>query len=308
MIADQVRMEAYQEALKRAVTPESVVLDVGTGIGTFAILACRYGARRVFAVEPGDVLQLARRIARDNGVADRIEFIQDLSTRISLPEPADVMISDLRSVLPLFQHHIPSIIDARSRLLKPDAVLIPLRDTLWAAVVHAPDHYRQWTQPWSESLDVDMQATHPILTQMSRRAFASTNELLTEPLPWATLNYETIDSPNVRGSLDWTVTKASTGHGILVWFDTVLADGIGFSNAPGNAETIYGREIFPFSSEVEVDPGDTISVAFSADLVSDRYVWRWDTRVMRGGRNGTVRASFNQTYLSSEFYSSERHR
>src|SRR5688572_30586099 len=121
MIADRVRMEAYQAALRRAVTPDSVVLDVGTGIGTFAILACRYGARRVFAVEPGDVVHLARRIAHDNGVADRIEFIQDVSTEITLPERADVMISDLRAVLPLFQQHIPSIGDARKRLLPPGA-------------------------------------------------------------------------------------------------------------------------------------------------------------------------------------------
>ena len=308
MIADGVRTEAYQKALERAVTPESVVLDVGTGIGTFAILAIRYGARRVFAIEPGDVMHLARRIAKDNGVADKIEFIQDLSTRVSLPEPADVMISDLRAVTPLFQQHIPSIVDARNRLLKPGAVLIPMRDTLWAAVVHAPDQYRKWTRPWGDSLGLDMQATHPILTQMSRRAFASADQLVTEPVPWATLDYHTIESPNVGGTLEWTVTKASVAHGILIWFDTELAEGIGFSNAPGETETIYGREFFPFSAEIGLDPGDSISVTLSADLVRDRSVWRWDTRVVKGGRNGATGADFRQTCLSADFYSSERNR
>ena len=307
MIADRVRMEAYQAALRRAVTPDSVVLDVGTGIGTFAILACRYGARRVFAVEPGDVVHLARRIAHDNGVADRIEFIQDVSTEITLPERADVMISDLRAVLPLFQQHIPSIIDARKRLLQPGAVMIPWRDTLWGAVVHAPEYYRKATQPWSDELEVDMRATHPILTQMSRRAFASADQLVTEPMPWATLEYETIESPNVQGSLKWTATRTATGHGMMLWFDTELADGVGFSNAPGQTETIYGREFFPFSSEVELNPGDSVSIDLSADLVRDRYVWRWDTRVASGG-NGGDRARFQQTCLSTDFYSSESHR
>jgi protein arginine N-methyltransferase 1 len=72
-------------------------------------------------------------------VAERIEFIQDVSTQITLPERADMMISDLRAVLPLFQQHIPSIVDARKRLLQPGSVMIPRRDTLWGAVIHAPE-------------------------------------------------------------------------------------------------------------------------------------------------------------------------
>ena len=308
MVADPVRMDAYRRALERAVTPDSVVLDLGTGIGVFAVLARRYGARRVFAVEPGDVVRLAERIAEDSGVADGIEFIQEMSTRITLPERADVMISDLRAVLPLFQHHIPSIVDARKRLLEPGAVLIPLRDTLWAAVVNAPDTYRKLTRPWGDELGVDMQATHPVLTQMSRRIVARPDQLVTEPRCWATLEYATIESPNVRCALEWTVTQPAAAHGVLLWFDTVLAEGIGFSNAPGGAETIYGNEFFPFPSEIALEPGDAIRVELAADLVMDRYVWRWSTRVVGAGSDAAVKASFQQTYLATEMYSSERQR
>lgn len=308
MVADPVRMDAYRRALERAVRPGSVVLDVGTGIGVFAVLARRLGARKVFAVEPGDVIRLAERIAEDSGVADGIEFIQDMSTRITLPERADVMISDLRAVLPLFQYHIPSIVDARKRLLAPDAIQIPLRDTLWAAVAHAPDTYRKLTRPWSDELGVDMRATHPVLTQMSRRVVATPDQLVTEPRRWTTLEYQTIESPHVRGTVEWTVTRPSAAHGILLWFDTVLAEGIGFSNAPGEAETIYGNEFFPFTSEVDLEAGDSIELDLAADLVMDRYVWRWSTRIVRGGPGSEVKASFRQTYLATEMYSSERQR
>jgi protein arginine N-methyltransferase 1 len=307
MIADTVRMDAYRRALERAVTRESVVLDIGTGIGVFAVLARQYGARRVYAVEPGDVIRLARRIAEDSGATEGIEFLQEMSTRITLPERADVMISDLRAVLPLFQHHIPSIVDARKRLLAPGAVLIPQRDTLWAAVVNAPATYRKLIRPWSDDLGVDMQATEPILTQMSRRVVAAPDQLVTEPRCWATLDYETIASPNVHGRVEWTVAKASTAHGLLLWFDTQLAEGIGFSNAPGAAETIYGNEFFPFTSVVDLEAGDSIEVDLAADLVMDRYVWRWSTRVTGGG-GAPLKASFRQTYLGTEMYSSERRR
>src|SRR5687768_1340883 len=90
MLLDQERMAAYREALRKAIRPGAVVLDIGTGPGIFALLACRSGARRVFAVEPSPVIQVAREIAAANGCAGRIEFFQDLSTRVELPEPADV--------------------------------------------------------------------------------------------------------------------------------------------------------------------------------------------------------------------------
>ena len=102
MLSDRVRMHAYAAALEAAVRPGSVVLDVGTGTGIFALLACRLGARRVYAVEPGDSIHLARAAARDAGYADRVEFIQGISTEVDLPERADVMVSDLRGLLPLF--------------------------------------------------------------------------------------------------------------------------------------------------------------------------------------------------------------
>src|SRR5688572_5881715 len=100
MIADSVRMDAYAAALERAVRPGCVVLDIGTGAGMMALIACRLGARKVYAVDPGTSIHLARAAARDSGLADRIEFIQDLSTRVELPERADVIVCDLRGVLP----------------------------------------------------------------------------------------------------------------------------------------------------------------------------------------------------------------
>src|SRR5688572_25765075 len=111
MMADLVRMDACVEALRRAVRPGSVVLDLGAGTGVFSLLACKLGARRVFAVEPNDAIQVARQAAAANGCGDRIDFFQELSTKISLPEAADVIISDLRGVLPWFTQHLPSILD-----------------------------------------------------------------------------------------------------------------------------------------------------------------------------------------------------
>src|SRR5262245_35616238 len=96
MIGDRVRTDAYADALRRAVCPGAVVLDIGTGPGLWAMLACKAGARRVYALESSPIIQLARENARVNGFAERIELIEALSTQVTLPEKADVIVSDLR--------------------------------------------------------------------------------------------------------------------------------------------------------------------------------------------------------------------
>ena len=293
MIADRARMEAYVGALRQAVKPGAVVLDIGTGTGIFAMLACRLGARRVYAVEPSDAIQVARDVAGANGYAGRIEFIQDLSTRITLPERADVIISDLRGVLPLFQQHLPAIIDARKRLLAPGGVLIPRRDTLCVAVVEGPELYRDRIDPWGENhYDLNLQAARQIIANTWHKDRVKPEQLLVEPRCWATLDYATLESHDCRAEITWTAERAGTAHGLSVWFDATLADGVSFSNAPGAPELIYGNAFFPWLEPVTIVVGDAVTVGLHADLVGEDYLWRWETRVV--GR-GQVKADFKQS-------------
>jgi SAM-dependent methyltransferase len=70
------RILALRLAMSSVIGPSSVVLDAGCGsLGVLAILAARLGARRVVAVDTGQ-LDNARALAEENGVADRIEFLE----------------------------------------------------------------------------------------------------------------------------------------------------------------------------------------------------------------------------------------
>lgn len=296
MLADAPRMDAYVSALRQAVRPGSVVLDLGSGPGVFALLACKLGARRVYAIEPDDVIQLAREAVSANGFADRIECIQGFSTEISLPQRADIIVSDLRGVLPWFQKHIPSIIDARKRLLAPGGVLIPRRDILWAALVEVPGRYGEMVAPWNDGgLELDLSAGLRVVTNTWRKARIKPEELLVEPFSWATLDYYEVQSPDLRAEISWRATRPGTAHGISVWFDTELADGIGFSNHPSAPELIYGNALFPLSQPVEVREGDRVDLRLSADFVCDDYVWRWDTAFFARDAPDHATAAFRQS-------------
>lgn len=296
MIGDRVRTDAFADALRQVVKADSVVLDIGTGTGVLALLACKFGARRVYAIEPDDAIQVARQIAVANGYTERIEFIQDLSTQVALPEQADVIVADLGGILPWFRHHIPAIVDARKRFLAPGGVLIPKRDTVWAAATEAPNLYRRLVGPWDENqYGLDMQAARRIVTNTWSKGRVTREQLLVEPQCCAMLDYAIVENRNVRAELSWPVVRAGTGHGLVIWFDSVLIDGVGFSNAPGEPELIYGSVFFPWLTPVRLADEDTVSVTLRADLVGDDHVWSWNTRVLEQGDPSRVKANFEQS-------------
>jgi type I protein arginine methyltransferase len=298
MLADRVRMEAYAQALRGAVRPGSIVVDIGTGPGIMAVLACQLGASRVFAIEPGSIIQVAREIAAANHCADKIEFFEDISTKVTLPIRADVIVSDLRGVLPLAEQHIPSIADARKRFLAPGGVLIARKDMIWAAVVEAPGCYGKLVGPWeSNTLGQDLSVARRIIVNYSPKSRFTPDQLLVRAQLWTTLDYAVVENPDVRGELRWTVQRDGTGHGIAVWFETELADGVRFSNAPGEPKAIYGSVFFPWREPVQLVAGQSLCVELEAKLLENDYFWRWMTRIESAEKAGETVVRFEQSQL-----------
>jgi len=316
MINDSARTDAYALALRQAIRPGCVVLDIGTGPGIFALLACRYGAGRVYAIEVSDVIQVAREIARANQLEDRITFVQDVSTRVELPEKADVIIADLHGVLPLAQGLVHSIADARRRLLAPGGILIPQRDHLWGAVVEAQELYTsKCLHPWESNVyGLDMRAArqklvNTVLTGTSEANRFVHEQLLTEPLCWATLDFMQVEDPDVRATAAWTATRAGTGHGLALWFDAVLAEGVGFSTSPGQPIRTYGNLFLPWTEPVVLAAGDQVTASLQAKFVGGRYFWTWATIVRDPDHPEPAKAHFEQSsFLGAILSARQLHR
>ena len=301
MIADKVRMDPYAYALKAAVGPDSVVLDIGTATGIHALLAAKFGARQVYAVESNDAIHVARELAIANGFADQIEFIQAVSTEVTLPEKADVVVSDLRGVLPLFGNHIPSIVDARQRHLVSGGVLIPRKDRLWVALVEARAAYNELVKPWDRPYGLNMDFARRIaLNSWSDDNSGSIiqRHLLMEPQEWAVLDYTSITNPNVRNSnITGKAMRGGTATGLLVWFDAEIGDGLGFGNGPQARRfaEVYGRGFFPLLEPVAVEEGDAITLAIEASFEDAEYDWHWSTCIQERDHPGQIKADFKQS-------------
>jgi protein arginine N-methyltransferase 1 len=294
MIADEIRTGAYAHALERAVRPGSTVLDIGAGSGIMSLLACQYGARKVYAIEPDEIIEVARELARENGFADRIEFIREISTKVTLPERVDVIVADLRGVLPLFGSHLTSLADARERFLAEGGVMIPRRDTLWACVVESSAAVQDLLGAWTNAKrGLAFDAARRYATNTWTRTRVNPENLLAEAQRWAEIDYAQPLPANRKGSLDFHIARRGTGHGLALWFDTELAEGIGYSNAPGRPKLIYGMAFFPWPADVPLEDGDRVSVNLRADLVGEDYVWSWESRVSAPA--GELKAEFRQS-------------
>jgi protein arginine N-methyltransferase 1 len=306
MITDEVRMQAYIRALERAITPGCVVVDLGCGPGVFALLACRLGAGHVYAIEPADSIRLVPELADINAYADRIEHIQGLSTEISLPRKADVIVADLRGSLPLFDGNVSSMIDARTRHLAPEGRLIPQRDTMWVALVEAPKEFEEITDPWGSDYEgLDLRAARRFVTNSWYDKQVSTDGFLIEPKAWGTIDYREVNDPSLSGSIAGRAIRSGTAHGLSIWFETTLAGDIGFSTRPDGPRTIYGNAFFPLPEPVAVVAGDDVEIAVEARATGEDYVWIWNTAIGNGD-NGNRRASFRQSTFFGTPLSPER--
>jgi protein arginine N-methyltransferase 1 len=294
MIADSSRLEAYNKAIAKVVQAGDVVLEIGCGPGVFALLACRAGARKVYAVDSEEIVHFARELAVANGLSDRIEFIQSDSRKLQLPEHVNVIISDIRGSLPLFGHAITSLEDARERLLARGGCMIPQRDTLKAAVIEADDFYSKLVSPWAKSIpSLELSPSLSLLLNGSYTSHFSTDQLLTEAQTWAVLDYSAGAKACPAANLDFSVTRAGTAHGICLWFEAALFEGITYSSGPASPKTIYGQVFLPWLEAVSVQEGQRICVSLQANLVGEEYIWRWETKV--SGNGSSAERHFRQS-------------
>lgn len=309
MIADAARFEAYARAIEATVRPGDAVCEIGSGPGLFSILACRAGARRVFAIESEDIAGTARRIIAANGLSDRIEVIQKDSRGTELPERANLIFSDVRGALPLHGRSIETLRDARQRFLAPGGVMIPRRDVLQAGILRLDEYYSSITRPWMENgRALKLEIPRQMILNSTHVIAAPGDSLLTNVQRLAVVDYLADPPPHVEAHLIFRPVKSGVAHGIGIWFETELYRDIGFSTGPGSPVTIYGQVFLPWLAAVALEEGQEIHVELRALLVGEEYIWRWQTEIMRPNCSETMRfdqSTFAGANLSS--HSLRRH-
>jgi SAM-dependent methyltransferase len=275
MIADRARVEAYAGAIRALVKPGDRVLDLGTGVGFFSILAIRAGAAHVDAVDVNPAVHLGPRVAASNGCADRIAFHACDARGLALPGPADVLLSDLRGPTPFKGRSLETLIDVRRRLLRPGGTVIAMRDTLYAAPARSPLAFRRDVVTPLQRNDVSLEPVARVVYDALQRGRVAADDLLAPGASWLTIDYRTIDATDRGGDASWELDRAAAVSGIAVWFESDLGGGFALSTAPAHETSAYGQLFLPFRNAVDLAAGDSLRIRIDLHLAGDDYVWVW---------------------------------
>lgn len=303
MLSWPTRWGAYRKALSAVIPDGGTVIEIGTGAGVMALEACRLGAARVIALEPNEVVEIARLMISRSDFADRIMLLPEMSTSATPPCQGDVMVSDLRGSLPLFEAHLPSIIDARTRWLKPGGIQIPAVDRIHACLVESGRIYGEFDGPWRTILPgVNLEPARRITINTFGKASIHRHEMLSQEALWQTLDYRRVQKLDLMGDVTLEACRPGFAHGVALWFDTDLHENIGFSNAPGNPDSIYGQTFFPFQEPWQVRAGDVIEVRLDARMVAGNYVWRWES-LLRPKGPSEIERRFRQSSFQGLIWS-----
>lgn len=274
MVFDEVRNELYAAAIRKLVTPDSVVLDLGAGLGIHGLIAAAAGAKRVYLVDPEPVVQIAKEIARANGLADRIVVLEGRIEDIELPEQVDLIVSVLTGNLLYTEDLLPSLFHARDRYLKPGGRLLPDRAELLLAPVSAPALHARHIGCWSEPhLGLDFSAARRFAANemLWPRRDEFTIERLAPAATISSIDMTQATHADCRGEARLRIETGGNCDGLLGWIRIRLGDAW-LSTDPAAPEVHWSSAILPLDPPLPLQTGEEILVSLQRPVYGD---WTW---------------------------------
>jgi protein arginine N-methyltransferase 1 len=290
-LRDAHRLEAFSRAIAATVRPGDRVIDLGSGTGVLGLLACRAGARVVFAIEATGIVGLASDVRDRNGFRDRMVFVRGFSTDVSLPERADVIVSDQIGRFGFDGNILRFFEDARKRLLRPEARYIPSALELHVAPVEDCRMYERiefWdTQPGG----FDFRPVRGPAANTIYPARFRADSLLGSAALGLRLDLGLETSRRLAFAASLPIERIGVLHGLGGWFHAQMADGVRMSNSPIDPARIRRRQVFmPIGRAIEVATGDRVDARIQ--VLPEHHVVTWEVRVeRRGGHSDLFRHS-----------------
>lgn len=273
MINDSVRMDAFRRAIEQTVRPGDKVLDIGCGSGILSFLACQAGARRVIAVDSGEVSELARQLSRQLGFADRIDCRRLRSQDLQLSERADVLITETLGNGGFDEGILGTVLDARRRLLHPEARILPGGLALHLCALDDPDVTSQ-LEAWPENLHgLDFSSVRSIAGNQLAWGRLRQETILSAPaaLPYVDLAHH--EDETYQGRCELTIDRSGTLRALGGWFHSLLTPDIRLSNEPQGGAPNWQQVILPILDPLPVAQGDRLQVRL--DVQADGGLWSW---------------------------------
>ena len=286
MMNEQIRNQAYYDALKAVVTDQSTVFEIGTGSGLLAMMAAKLGAKQVNTCESVPLIaETASQIIKDNQFENTINVISKKSVDIEIckdiPAQADILVSEIFSSELLGEHVLPSLEDAKSRLLKPKGKVIPAAGSIMIGLFTGDDIRRNLVV--DDAFGFNLQHFNSVVSNKRMIARNDLNiELLSDGIEAFNFDFEGENSfPAQSKSLSITATRAGRCYGLVQWMrlDMTGDKKVMFENHPSQTSKVSNWQqcAYLFDSLIELEAGQIVLI----NAAHNRAVpWFWLDRVL----------------------------
>jgi precorrin-6B methylase 2 len=276
MLNDRLRVSRYLAAIQEVVRPGDVVVEIGTGTGILATAAAKAGARKVYAIEAGGVASVARAMFEANGVADRVTLVRGWSNQVSLPERADVLVSEIIGDHPFEEGVLEFTADAVKRMLKPGARLLPSTVRVYGLPVSVPAKIlarrrvssataRKWTDWYGLDFSAVARAKRPaVVESYVKSAETQRWPALADPVQLAELSLASTAGTMIDTVVPAQATSAGALSGVIVYFELDLGPGTVLSTSPAlvTAFNSWHHAVWTFDQPLRLQAGDNFAVRF----------------------------------------------
>ena len=264
-LSDLTRTSLFRRAISAVVKPGDVVLDLACGTGVLGLLAMKAGAARVYQIDQSPMIQVARDVASANGYGQSAIGIHERSGRARLPEKADVVVADQLGHFGIGAGMPEIFNDARLRLLKPGARVIPRRIELFLAPANFPEMWRI-AGFWDKShAGLKMWPARSIAFNTVYPSEKSPRRMLARPAQMFTFDLTDLAPEHFSAKAAIEVSAAGVMHGLSGWFVAELAPGVIMTNSPFSKGRIQrSAAFFPVEKPLALSKGDRLNITMAA--------------------------------------------
>ena len=267
-------MQAFRDAIFSVVQPGDIVVDLGTGTGILAYWAAKAGAKHVYAIEESDSWHAAQAVITANGLADRVTVLQSNSSDVQLDEHADVLISELVGHFLFEEGAVEYIADVRTKLLKPEARIIPAGAKVFIAPAHLGDSFEE-VRFWQEWRDPDLSSIAKLAADTAYVETVTPSQLLSASKQIFTVDF-TSEIPRRRVAVaEFISERTGAIDAIVGWFDLALSPAHRISTAPHEPATHWKQCVFPLHRPVTVNLGERVLVEITLEPFAPGARWSW---------------------------------
>lgn len=237
MMNDAYRHQAYEHAIITSVK-DKIVLEIGAGSGLLSMLAARAGAAHVYACEMMPMIaEKAYEIIQQNGFSDKITVLPKSSYEMQIhaddmPEKADILITETFDSHLIGEGILAIIADAKQRLLKPDAKIIPAQASIMVMAVESEALYHQMLVDNVSGFNLSAFNEFQVRPSIGVKAQEYNFTPLSAPIAAIAYDFKegALHTPDVEFTLE--ITQNGRFHALLSWITLNLGDGAIYENSP----------------------------------------------------------------------------